>query len=91
MHTPIIATPGKPKQSNREKNCSDHHGKETLFRNGDVIVGFEFAVVARFKGDYDSAADEDAEDETDVGERGEGLGDSAFFGEDYGVCFKKQV
>ena len=83
--------PGEPEEADGEEDGADHHGQEALLGDGDVVVGFELAVVARLEVDDDPAAEQDAKDEPDVGQGGDGGVDGAELGEDDGVSFEEEV
>lgn len=60
----ILAVPGprEPEDPNTEADASDHDGRESPFGDGHVVVGGQFAVVARRDGDYVDGAEEFATD-----------------------------
>lgn len=79
----------EPEEPYREQGCPDHHWQESLFRYRDTIILLQFAVVAWFERDHDSAADQNADDECNIRQRCDGFVDTAIFREYNWVGFQE--
>lgn len=65
MHIPSVARPGEPEETQGERDPARDDGRKTPFRDGDVVIGGEFPVVARLQKNDDTACGELADDHTE--------------------------
>ena len=88
---PLIARPAEPEQAAREGEAAEDGDGETPFRDGDVVVVFEFADVGGVEEDHDDEGDAFAHHHAEVGEARLALVEAVFAFEDEGVSGQEEI
>ena len=86
-----VAGPCEPEQPDGEGGAPGDDGGEAPFRQGDVVVGGEFAVVGRLEEDDDDAGGEHAGDGAEEGQAADARVEAVDLLEDDGVGGEEEV
>lgn len=78
----VVAGPGEAEEATCEDDGAEHHGWETGFGDGEVVVCFEAGDVEALVEEVDGGAEEDADEESEEGEGADDLVPAADFLED---------
>lgn len=87
----VVACPGEAEETACEDDGTQHHGWETGFGDGEVVVCFEAGDVEALVEEVDDGAEEDADEEGEEGEGAHDLVPAADFLEDDGECGEAEV
>lgn len=86
-----VACPGEEEEAGCENDRAEHHGRETGFGNGEVVVCFEAGDIEFLVEEVDGCAEEDADKDAEEGEGADDGVPAAGFLEDDGESGEAKV